>query len=59
MLTNEQIAHDLTIAMIPIILTSSPLDHEELENGNLTRNPVDIYLKTYQSCLNELNKKVK
>ena len=56
MLTNEQRAHDLAIALIPTVLTSK-IDTKELdENGNLHRDVFKMYLDLYYSILEPLNK---
>lgn len=58
MLTNEQRAHDIAIAMLPTMVCMEPTSDELDDNGNVNRDAVEIYLSIYNRCLNALNKKL-
>lgn len=58
MLSNEQRAHDIAIAMLPTMVGLEPTIDELDENGNVKRDAIEIYLSIYNRCLNALNKKL-
>ena len=47
MLTNEQRAHDIAIAMLPTMVCMEPTSDELDDNGNVNRDAVEIYLSIY------------
>lgn len=59
MLSNEQRAHDIAIALIPTLM-NSPLSPDELNgDGTVKRDVLVKYLETYNIALNALNREFK
>ena len=57
-MTNEQRAHDIAIAMIPISLAQANAEAVANPDRKLSVDVIDIYMKIYTKSLEALNEKL-